>query len=169
VEKVYWLLAVILVVGLLVGCPEPYVAPETPVYDGGAVSIDGMPPDGQNWISPGKVEVGNYFPGARAEWPITIHNGNNEQAEFSLVYKYPNRVLDGYSFPEYGAVDWVSFDDSLPLLAPRETKDVLVILEMPKDADFEEGKWEFWISVKDMSQGSFVQTEMVSKWRVDMR
>jgi hypothetical protein len=29
------------------------------------------------WISPGKVEVGNFFPGARAEYPLTIHNGND--------------------------------------------------------------------------------------------
>lgn len=37
---------------------------------------DYTPPYDTTWLSPGKVEVGGYYPGGRAEWNVTIHNGN---------------------------------------------------------------------------------------------
>jgi len=37
------------------------------------------PPEDSTWISPGKVNIGNFFPGATAEFPLTIHNGNDQK------------------------------------------------------------------------------------------
>jgi hypothetical protein len=34
------------------------------------------PPYDKTWISPGKVEIDNYYSGCQAEWNLTIHNGN---------------------------------------------------------------------------------------------
>jgi hypothetical protein len=34
-----------------------------------------------SWVSPGKVEVGNFKPGDHAEWAIKIHNGNEYTTE----------------------------------------------------------------------------------------
>ena len=64
------LIGLIVVGGLLLaGCAQPSVTTSSPpeLYD-------------KVWISPGEVDVGNFFPGARAEpdpqdW-LTIHNGN---------------------------------------------------------------------------------------------
>jgi hypothetical protein len=70
---------------LLSGCGQPSstvvqpLEPPPELYD-------------KTWISPGKVEVGNFFPGARAEYPITIHNGNDEPAEFSVTFQVPGNT-----------------------------------------------------------------------------
>ncbi|GAG79299.1 unnamed protein product, partial [marine sediment metagenome] len=47
---------------------------------------EGEPPTDKTWISPGKVNVGNFYAGARAEWPLLIHNGSNgERTEGKVI------------------------------------------------------------------------------------
>lgn len=36
-----------------------------------------QPPDDVDWLSPGKVNIANFRPGATAEYPITVHNGSD--------------------------------------------------------------------------------------------
>jgi hypothetical protein len=91
------------------------------------------PPEDRTWISPGKVNVANFYPGAKAEYPITIHNGKETTATFAVSYREPNRVEEGYSFAPSEAEDWVIIADSTLVLLPRETKDITIRLEMPKD------------------------------------
>lgn len=47
------------------------------------------------WISPAQVDVGNFYPSARAEWNIRIHNGNEEttQIEKKLVTTSLNEIV----------------------------------------------------------------------------
>lgn len=52
---------------------------------------------------------------------------------------------------------------------PKETRDILVVLAMPKDAVVFAPKWEFWISVIDTTQKGMVQTELATRWLVSMR
>jgi len=143
----------------------PSPAP-TPRID---VVLPGEPPADRTWISPGKVNIDNYYAGGRAEYPISIHNGNDGQASFSITYRIPDRIADGYSEPMVEAQDWIIIADSTPVLMPRETKDILITLEMPKNTKVNSKKWEFWISVKDTTQVGFVQTELCSRWLVSMR
>ena len=119
------------------------------------------------WISPGKVEVGNFFPGARAEYPITIHNGNDEPTEFSIAFQVPGSTAEGYE-PAPSAVEgWMIIEDPSPVLEAKETREVLIAVVMPEDAEAP-AKWEFWIAVKDITQTGMVQTELACRWLVEM-
>ena len=141
--------------------------PSTP-SDGTTILPD-EPPIDRTWISPGKVMVGNFYPGARAEWNLLVHNGKDTQASFVIAYRYPDHVGEGYVKPTTEAQDWVIIADSTPVLAPKETREILIALEMPKDAISPGKLWEFWISVKDQTQTGMITTELCSRWCVSMR
>lgn len=130
------------------------------------------PPANRTWISPGKVTVSNFYPGAQAEYAVTIHNGNDYSAAFSVTYRVPDHVDGGYNFPPAECADWVIIADGAPLLQPYDesgsTQDITVTLAMPKGAEAPD-KWEFWISVIDASQMGMVRTEMCVRWLIIMR
>lgn len=165
------LLAVILFVAvLLVGCSCSNTVPPAntaPTNGGPTVSYD-EPPADRTWISPGKVHISNFYPGARAEYPLTIHNGREEYCTFEISYKVPNRVEEGYAVAPANFGDWVIIADMTPILAPRETRDILIVVDMPKNATGYPMKFEFWVAVKDLSQTGAVRTEMASRWLVSM-
>lgn len=151
---------------LLTGCTQvtpAYVPPITlPVPNS-------TPPMDRTWISPAKVQIGNFYPGARAEWDLTVHNGDNTTAEFAVAYRTPDYVATGYSMPPAEASSWIIIADSSPVLMPYETRDILIALDVPVTAVIAANKWEFWISVKDVTQGGMVQTELCSRWLVAMQ
>jgi hypothetical protein len=156
------LILLLVVAGLLLGgCAQPsppkVEAPQPPpeLYD-------------KTWISPGKVEVGNFYPGARAEYWLKIHNGKDEPAEFSVTYRVPDNVGEGYVTAPDGAREWVIIENPAPKLAAKETMDVLIAVEMPKGAEVPP-KWEFWIAVKDVTQTGMIQVEYACKWLITMR
>jgi len=122
----------------------------------------------QVWISPGKVNVGHFYPGARAEYPLTIHNGNDQSAEFSITYREASTPEEGYVTAPDETQDWVIIADPTPVLKAKETKEVLIAVEMPEDATAPE-KWEFRVVVKDVSQAGMVQIELASRWLVTMK
>lgn len=172
-------LAIVAVVGILLG---PQLFPTQPDL----VPIDGnstapTPTNGasnseveellydRTWISPGKVHVGNFYPGARAEWTLLVHNGKDVAASFAVSYRYPDHVGEDCVKPIEGVEDWVIIADPTPVLAPKETREILIVLAMPSDAAVFAPKWEFWISVIDTTQTGMVQTELCSRWLVTMR
>jgi hypothetical protein len=169
----------LLVIGLLVvcGCAPSYSpptnTPPTTPSDGGTTVLPNEPPVDRTWISPGKVQVGNFYPGARAEWTLLVHNGNDTAASFLIAYRYPDHVEEGYIKPASEVQDWVIIADPwdffAPVIAPKETKEILITLVMPEDAAVFAPKWEFWISVKDTTQTGMVVTELCSRWLVQMR
>ena len=179
--------ALIVVLGLLLGGCLPsgdYTSPsntpssdvpDTPVLPANntppdsAPVFDNPPPENVTWISPGKVNIANYYPGARAEYPVTIHNGNDVATGFSVSYRHPDNTATGYSKPPPGAESWVIIADATPVLMPRETREILIILAMPEDAAVFAESWEFWVSVTDASQTGEVKTAMAVRWLVDMR
>ena len=157
----------------LAGCvgyaePEPAPTPE-PEEHSGSVILPENPPMDRTWVSPGKVQIGNYYPGGRAEYSVTIHNGKDTSTEFSVSYRYPDNVATGYDKPPLEAQDWIIIADMTPILMPKETRDVLVALTMPKEAKVESKKWEFWISVIDMAQTGTIRTELCVRTLIDMR
>ncbi len=174
-------LIIVLTLGMiaLVGCSTPsYIPPIEPAYTPeptpeptipGGVILPNEPPVDRTWISPGKVNIDNYYAGGRAEYPISIHNGKDTTAAFSVSYRFPDRVADGYSIPTPDVQNWIIIADSTPVLAPKETKQVAIVLEMPEKAINPAPKWEFWISVVDTTQAGFVKTELCSRWLVSMR
>jgi hypothetical protein len=159
-KKLIVLLAAVAVL-LLAGCPA--ASPEVETLEPPPELYDKV------WISPGKVMVGHFYPGARAEWPVTIHNGNDQPTEFSITYKVPSSVEEGYVVAPEEAEDWVIIADSTPVLEAKETREVLIALVMPEDAEAPAKKWEFRVSVRDVSQTGMVQTELACRWLVTMK
>jgi hypothetical protein len=139
---------------LLAGCPSSFKPP--------AELNDKV------WISPSKVEISNFHPGARAEYQMNIHNGNDKTATFSVTYRQASDPATGYVTAPDEVQDWVIIADPTPVLAAKETRQVLVAVEMPEDATAPP-KWEFGIAVKDTSQTAMIQTELVSRWLVTMK
>lgn len=152
---------------------EPAPEPIKPVNNTSApnpTTIDDQrPPDNVTWISPGKVVVGNFHAGGRAEYPITIHNGKDVTTEFAVYYRIPDHVPEDTTKAPNMVQDWVIVADPTPVLAPYETRDILVVLAMPQTAVDPAPKWEFWIGVKDNSQTGMVQTELCTRWIISMR
>ncbi len=148
---------------------ENVFIPEQPAPNQDEVILSQEPPINVTWISPGKVNIGNFYPGARAEYYISIHNGGNTPATFSVTYRYPDHVGEQYVKPPLEVQNWIIIADMTPVIAPKQTMDILIVLEMPEDAVIFAPKWEFWISVKDTTQSGMVQTELASRWLVSMR
>lgn len=182
------LTVLVLILGLLGGCFAQNTAvddtpssadtssPTQSQADGSASDSAGSttlvgdePPQDMTWISPGKVIVGNFYPGATAEYPITVHNGNDYATSFSVTYRYPDNVGEGYSKPSSEVQDWVIIADMTPILQPYETRDIMVTLSMPEDAIVFAEQWEFWVSVSDTTQTGMVTTAMASRWLISMR
>ena len=134
-----------------------------------ATIFDNPPPENVTWISPGKVNISNFYPGATAEYPVTIHNGNDVPTSFSVTYRHPDNVATGYVKPPTEVQDWVIVADETPVLAPRETREILVTLTMPDGAIIFADKWEFWVSITDTTQVGQVKAAMAIRWLVEMR
>jgi hypothetical protein len=198
------------------------------------------PPDDTTWISPGKVEVGNFHAGGTAEWPLVLHNGASYAVEakkittdageteaeipvkrkpyatsgitfqsdipetlkaiavtetgiriggftpgvtrtVSITYPYystfavkariPDESLSGYQPAPAAYQDWVIVADPTPVLAPRETRNIVVSLALPPDVKLPPDlkKWEFWITVVESGTTTNIQTELASRWLITMR
>lgn len=171
---------VILVIGvlLLAGCSkeaQETIIPfeETEPSEVAILSPDVVlptePPSDVNWITPGKVEIGNFYSGARAECILSVHNGNDFPATFAVDFRHPDSVEEGWEKPTGEAQDWVIIADATPVIAPFETAEILIVLDMPKEAVSPAPQWEFWISVKDTSQTGVVTVELCSRWLVTMK
>lgn len=165
---------------LVVGCAEspipPISVPITPVAPEptepssipSPIVLHKEPPEDMTWISPGKVNVGNFYPGARAEWDLLVHNGKDSVATFKVKYREPNYVDRDYTRAPAEARDWVIIVDATPAIMPRETKEILIALDMPEEA-MAPPKWEFWISVMETTQTGSIHTELCSRWQISMR
>jgi len=208
-----------------------------------------VPPMYSHWITPGKVSIGNYYPGATAEYNLTIHNGSdgrftetlqvttapgettadipikNELAfpikfrdvrvkssnpgehltvtnyllylkhltkvltitgfapdatriltieyvrptVFSVYFRIPSETTKEYDAATTEQQDWVIIADSTPVFLPLETRDILIRLQMPKQAILGSRSWEFWVAVAESGAQGTIQTELASRWLVTMR
>lgn len=193
------------------------------------------------WISPDKINVGNFHNGAKVEGLIRVHNGNEFKTEKYQIITEPNetmvaltvkqqivdykasniksltsdnaqddlkiincdgnrvnikgfapntsRVIEivyrynakfeityepapdkfGYTKTPDNASSWVKISEANPILAPYETKDIPITLEIPDDADPVQGTWRFRIIAYDATQTGLVDTRLASTWIVAMR
>jgi len=134
------------------------------------VRVAGAPTS--TWVSPGKVFISNYYPGARAEYEITIHNGEDVDSGFEIAYKVPDYTDAGYAKATEELGRYVSVGDKVVTLRPDEIRKVLVVLEVPKGIEVPWGKWEFWVSVNGEPQGSGglgIAVGYATRWLVTMR
>jgi hypothetical protein len=121
----------------------------------------------QTWLIPGKIQVKNTSLGDRIEQYITIHNGNNDNTAFSIYYRTPDYVENNFVTAPDVAREWLEISEESPVLAPKETKEIRVILDLPGDIQIPE-KWEFWIGVKQ-GRESMLTAELCSRWLITMK
>jgi len=133
------------------------------------------PPIESNWIRPGKVFIGNYTAGASISFEIEIHNGGDNTAEFSVAYRFPDGVIEGYSKPPSGVPNWLYFRSGdvrgRRVIVPVESRGTCIVqitLKAPEGSELP-NKWEFWIGVIDKSQTGMVITELASRVLVTMQ
>jgi hypothetical protein len=124
-------------------------------------------PEDQTWLNPGKIQVKNTLPGDRIEQYITIHNGNNDTITFSVYYRTPDYVENNFVTAPDSTREWLEIGEESLVLAPKETKEIQVILDLPDDAQLPE-HWEFWIGVKQ-GQESMLTAELCSRWLITMK
>jgi len=120
----------------------------------------------KTWLSPGKIQVSNVLPGKRIKQSITIHNGSEDTTSFLVYYRIPDYVEGNFVAAPANAQDWIEIEETSPVLAPRETKEIQVILNLPKNIQTPE-RWEFWIGVKE-AQENMLTTELCSRWLITM-
>lgn len=112
---------------------------------------------------------GGYYPGGRAEHVIPIFNNSDEDVQVQLSFgQPPEPYLPEYIIaPEY-VKDWVTFEDDVPVIPAHSMRDVLVILEMPETAKIFAPKWEFWVVMVPMGQGT-VESAVAQTWMIQMK
>jgi hypothetical protein len=79
----------------------------------------------------------------------------------------PGSTAEGYDQAPSAVQEWLIIEDPAPVLEAFETREVLIAVVMPEDAEAPP-KWEFWIAVKDVTQTGMVQTELACRWLVAM-
>lgn len=125
------------------------------------------------WVAPGKVYVDNFDKGETASYTVKVHNGSDRTKYFSIIYKYPDNVGDGYAMPLPQTADWVTIDGFPDIrtiaIKPGEIGEVAVTLSMPENAHTPPDKWEFWINVLEEQQEGMIHIAYGVRWLVTMR
>lgn len=128
-------------------------------------------------ISPGKFYLddahivdgkGAYQAGDSREFQLLVTNKNGFAAEFSVDYRVPDNVIDGYSRPTSEVRDWVWISNRRPTIPAGETMAITIRLGMPESAAPPGDKWEFWIGVIDQSQTGWLVVEQANRWLITM-
>lgn len=120
------------------------------------------------WITPGKVTVDNLYAGAKAEYPIRIHNPNKVSTTFSLYGREAASTTEGYSKLPVELLKWVTITPSSLIVPAQSTGQALITVQIGKDK-LTTKKQEFWIGVMDDSQKGVVRSEICSRWMLSFR
>lgn len=127
----------------------------------------GAPPG--TWVYPAVVDISNMYPGARAEYVISIHNGGDSSSEFLVYYENMTGPSGDYQLAPEIVASWISVSDTHPVIEPNGIVDVLVVLEIPKDAKLDTPKWGFLVIVSQANQEGMIKVRNSSKWLVGMK
>lgn len=111
---------------------------------------------------------GTYQAGESREYQLIVTNLNAFAANFSVDYRVPDNVVEGYSRPTSEVRDWVWISSRTPEIPAGETMAITIRLGMPSYATPPGDKWEFWIGVIDKSQTGWIRTELANRWLVTM-
>ena len=116
------------------------------------------------------VGAKTYFPGALVDELISIYNGGDTPITVAVTYRVPGHNLrEGYTNAYMVAEPWVSFSESRITIQPKETITVQMMLLMPVSATAPAQHWEYWVSIVDITQTSFVRLELNLRCLVNMR
>ncbi len=118
-------------------------------------------------IDPGKVFVDNLFPGAEADYKITIHNQNDYETTFAVKVREPDYTETDYEPLPY--LDWVTVTPDRVTIGAMKQSEVLVVVSMPEDAVYSGKKAETWISFKEQETEGMIKIEIASRLLISTR
>ena len=133
----------------------------------GCAPVRAQGPLDKTWISPGKTRISNLRPGSTAKQNVTIHNGRQTPATFSIYYRIPDYVETGFVTAPENAKAWVSVAEATITLEPQASREVEVAIMVPQN-ETAPARWEFWIGVREETGGSLI-SELRSRWLVTMK
>jgi len=118
-------------------------------------------------IDPGKVFVDNLFPGAEADYKITVYNQNDYETTFVLKVREPDYTETDYEPLPY--LDWVTVTPDRVTIGAMQQSEVLVVVSMPEDAVYSGKKAETWISFREQETEGMVKIEIASRLLISTR
>ena len=120
-------------------------------------------------IDPGKVYIDNLYPGAQAEFPITIYNRNDYEATFVVRAREPDYTAEDKGYGVFPYPEWVTVTPDRVIIGASDEDDVLITVAMPEDADYSGKKSEVWISFMEEGTTGMVRIELCSRIFVSTR
>lgn len=118
-------------------------------------------------IEPGKVYIENLYPRAEADITITIYNQNDYEATFKVTAREPDYTETGYEVFPY--LDWITITPDQVTIGSRGQSEVLVVIIMPEDADYNGKKAEVWISFMEQETSGMIRIELASRLLISTR
>jgi len=118
-------------------------------------------------IDPGKVFVDNLFPGAEADYKITVYNQNDYETTFAVKVREPDYTETDYEPLPY--LDWVTITPDRVTIGAMEQSEVLVVVRMPEDAVYSGKKAETWISFMEQETEGMVKIDIASRLLISTR
>jgi len=120
-------------------------------------------------IDPGKVYIDNLFPGAQAEFPITIYNQNDYETTFIVKAREPDYTAEDKGYGVFPYLEWVTVTPGRVIIGASDTGDVLITVAMPEDADYSGKKSEVWISFMEEETEGMIKIELASRIFISTR
>jgi len=120
-------------------------------------------------IDPGKVYIDNLYPGAQAEFPVTIYNQNDYETTFLVRPRTPDYTAEDEGYGVFPYLEWVVVTPERVIIGASDTGDVLITVAMPEDADYSGKKSEVWISFMEEGAPGMVKIELASRIFISTR
>jgi len=114
-------------------------------------------------IDPGKVYIDNLYPGAQAEFPITIYNQNDYETTFVVTAREPDYTDEDEGYDALPYLEWVTVTPGRVIIGANDTGEVLITVAMPEDADYSGKKSEVWISFMEEGTEGMIKIELCSR------
>ena len=120
-------------------------------------------------IDPGKVYIDNLYPGAEAEFPITVYNQNDYETVFKVIPREPDYTAEDKGYDALPYPEWVTVSPERVTIGASDTDDIIVTVVMPEDADYSGKKSEVWISFMEEGTEGMVKIELCSRIFISTR
>lgn len=114
-------------------------------------------------IDPGKVYIDNLYPGAQAEFHVTVYNQNDHETAFMVAAREPDYTDEDEGYDALPYLDWITVTPDRVIIGANDEGDVLITVAMPDDADYSGKKSEVWISFMEESTEGMIKIELCSR------
>ena len=120
-------------------------------------------------IDPGKVYIDNLYPGAEADFPVTVYNQNDHETVFKVIPREPDYTAEDKGYDALPYPEWVTVSPERITVGANDTGDVTVTVVMPEGTDYSGKKSEVWISFMEEGTEGMVKIELCSRIFISTR